>query len=87
MPTKAEVTVVDEHGDRWKVGAGDPALKHVNTLRAKGFGLVVLPRRTLTTGTISGTMEVPLADLDDAAFVRAVRHNLCLHALGGETDG
>ena len=77
------MNVLDEHGTRWRVSSGDPALKAVHALEQRGFGLVVLPREVLTSGVVSGTLEVPLHDLDDAEFVRSVRLNECLAALQG----
>lgn len=83
LPTRAEVAVFDESGDRWIVRAGDPASKYINTLRAKGFGLVVLPRRVLTSGSISGILDEDLHTDSDEEFVRRVRLNACLSALEG----
>ena len=70
--------VLDEKGVTWHVMAHDPASKLVNTLRKKGFDMVVLPRYTLKTGIL--TEDKP--DCDD--FIRSVRLEDCLYVLGGE---
>ena len=63
----------DEYGVRWIVQARDPASKLVNTLHRKGYGWVVLPRKTFRTG------EIVAAESDD--YIRNVRLNDCIKEL------
>lgn len=51
--------VEDEYGTNWLVKAGDPANSYINTLKAKGFELIILPRRTLATGELTLTEWLP----------------------------
>ena len=86
MAAKTEAIVWDETGALWKVSSGDPANKPVNTLRGLAFGFIVLPWRLLaglTTVEECATMELPLDELDDRAFQRIVRLQLCMYALRG----
>ena len=88
------MTIEDEHGHRWDVGAGDPANPYVLALKARGFTYVVLPA-TLLTGTPTGdTMELervvsqqprhlPPANVEPNRIVRRARLIDCMLVLGG----
>lgn len=69
--------VEDEKGVVWHVMAHDPASKMVNTLRKKGFDIIVLPRYTLRYGTLPETIP------DCSDFIKSVRLEDCVTVLRG----
>lgn len=50
---------LDEFGTNWHVQAGDPANWAKNILKARGFELVVLPRKTYVTGELVPPLFLP----------------------------
>ena len=44
--------LLDEHGTRWVVSAGDPANQLVNKLKSKGFDTIILQRYTYRIGKL-----------------------------------
>jgi len=65
--------IEDEYGTRWEVKAHDPARKLVSSLERLGFGYIVLPRKTL----ITGSLETPVFPDN---VVRRIRLADCLTA-------
>ena len=55
--------LLDEHGTRWVVSAGDPANRLVNTLKSKGFDIIYLTRYTYKTGLLDDEMPQRQEDI------------------------
>lgn len=86
------MTIEDDDGHAWVVGAGDPARTYVLRLQSLGFTYIVLPSALLTGDAKGGIIEaghveqhiprsLPPANVDPKRIVRRARMVDCMSVL------
>lgn len=86
--------IEDDDGNRWHVGAGDPARAYILGLEARGFTYIVLPHALLTGDAKGGIIEaepvakliprsLPPANVDPKRITRRARLIDCMEVLSG----